>query len=332
VDPVARFVSRTRASVRRAIRRWPEEPSLLARASAALLLVDPRDAYGRAMFERASARVAEVGGAGGRVLRPSDARAGGLEEISGTLALAIAAHQLGDDALAQSLAVGALDRDHVITRVGGEPLFWLLAAASYGVLGAGDVEGLEVVVDGTTARPDMDGGVAIVAIPDARAGHGSGVSVRRTGGAAPIVRAEVVLGRPFRSARGDAVDLELAGDPGSAGGVAALELSVVMRRAVRGGIVLDIQLPPGVEADEALLQRFGEGGLGSAVAREPGFVRATMAAAGEGVTAVVSLPLRWTVSGDLTGLGVVAYPADDPSQMTVLAPRTLTIAPRRELE
>jgi hypothetical protein len=44
---------------------------------------------------------------------------------------------------------------------------------------------------------------------------------------------------------------------------------------------------------------------------------------------VLPLPLRWTATGTLSGLAVVAYPASRPGQMTVLGPRRLPIGAGR---
>jgi len=40
----------------------------------------------------------------------------------------------------------------------------------------------------------------------------------------------------------------------------------------------------------------------------------------------VPLPLRWSVAGQLRGLGVVAYPADQTEDVFILKPRHWDIA------
>jgi hypothetical protein len=66
-------------------------------------------------------------------------------------------------------------------------------------------------------------------------------------------------------------------------------------------------------------------GVVRAEARRPGFLRVRLAPLEAGTTRVVSLPIPWTVSGALEGLGAVAYPLSRPAEMTVLAPRDLPI-------
>jgi hypothetical protein len=61
-------------------------------------------------------------------------------------------------------------------------------------------------------------------------------------------------------------------------------------------------------------------------------VRIVLGPLESGVAAVLPLPLRWSVRGDLRGLGVIAHPADDPGAASILPPRVLTVGERRELE
>ncbi|UJR86143.1 alpha-2-macroglobulin family protein [Sandaracinus amylolyticus] len=330
LDPVSASAAQLRTRIRRSLRRVPEEPSLLARLAAGLLLADPRDAYGRVMFDRARAAVVEAESGGGLVLRPREARDSGFEQLSSTLALALAAHQLGESELAVRLVAGALDRDHVIARRGGEPLFWMLAAASYGVLGAGDAPSLALVADGRSHAVEFTNGIAVIPIDAAREIE---VSLRRSGpGVHVIARAETVLDQPFRAVDRAPIEVSLDGDPGDAGDVAALELTVRARERLPGGVVVELQLPAGVEADDALLDLLRGRGALHVERREPRFVRVTLPAMERGVAAVLPLPLRWSVHGTLEGLAVVAHPADDPGAITVLAPRALAVAPPRGLE
>ncbi|WP_157069911.1 alpha-2-macroglobulin family protein [Sandaracinus amylolyticus] len=330
LDPVSAYAAQLRTRIRRALRRVPEEPVVLARLAAGLLLADPRDAYGRVMFERARAAVVDVESGGGLVVRTREPRDSGFEQLSSTLALALAAHQLGESELAVRLVAGALDRDHVIARRGGEPLFWMLAAASYGVLGAGDAPSLALVANGRSYAVEFTNGIAVIPIDHAR---DVDVSLRRGGpGVHVIARAETVLDLPFRAIDRAPIELSLDGDPGDAGDVAALELTVRARERIPSGVVVDLQLPAGVEADEALLQLVRDRGALDVARREPRFVRVTLPAMEAGVAAVLPLPLRWSVHGTLEGLAVIAHPADAPGAITVLAPRPLEVAPPRDVE
>lgn len=323
-DPVSAYLVGLRTQLRGKLRTERGEPSLLARAAAALLVADPRDGHGLAMFALAKAALEDA--PGGAMLRPTDARrVDGTEALSATLALALAAHQAGDDALSQRLLGAATRSAAVATRLRGEPLFWLLACGAYGALGTGDAPAATVLVDGRRVPVVFDKGRAVVALPQLSTGaHDLRVEV--TGGAAVLARVEAVFGAPFSARAGTAFALSIAGDVGDAGGVAALELTIEAKRALRAS-VLDLQLPAGVRADDALLSALrGAPYVTHVEAREPGFVRVTLGSLDSGVSALLPLPLRFSGSGSLRGLGVVAYPAADPADMTILAPRVLSLS------
>jgi hypothetical protein len=321
-DPVAAYAGRLRTGLRRALRTHPSEPTVMARTAAALLLADPSDARGRAMYERAAAAVAEA--PGGRLVTPSDARNGTIEQLTASLALAVAAHQLGDDVLARSLVGAVVYRDNLLLARGGEALFWWLSLGAYGVLGTVEPEGIRVSAGGSSSSPEFVGGVAIVPLANARAGSSASASVD-AGDAIVIARLEAVYGLPFESRTEGPFTVELNGDPGGLRRVAALELAITATEEV-GRPVLYVQLPGGVDADPALLAAVGSSPYVAAVeARRPGLLRIVLAPLATGTTALVSLPVRWTAHGSVRGLGAIVHPADDPERMTVLAPRSFDI-------
>jgi hypothetical protein len=302
----------------------PEEPSLLARAAAALLLADPRDGHGRAMLELAASHLEDLPG-GAAMVAPSEFRDSGVEALSATLALALAAHQVGRDDLAHRLLRGALTQENVVTRTGGEVTFWLLANAAFGVMGTGSTERATVSVDGRSQEVDLSNGFAVVDF-EARRGRSVSISVDRVGGPGLLVRGEVAMGRDFEAdgAPGP-LTLELRGEPGRAGRVAALELSVVADRAVDSPII-DLQLPAGIDARETLIQTVTTAnGVQRAEPRHPGFLRIWLAPMAAGTSVSIPLPIRWTLRGNLSGLGAMAYPQAQPDAMTVLPPRELDI-------
>jgi hypothetical protein len=327
LDPVARHAARLRTSLRRAIHAYPEEPSLLARAAAALLLADPRDGHGRAMVDRAAAHLEELDG--GLRLVPSEERRTLLESLTGTLALAIAAHQVERDELARRLIRGAFHSENVLTRVGGETGFWYLATAAYGALGASLPERVTVTTSGGKREVDLDQGRAVVPLENLRPGRRATVAVDRIGGPILLVRAEAVMGRPFRDRQQGPLQLELHGDVGQTGELAALELTVRADEAVDQP-VLDIQLPAGIAVSDPLRESLLNGGqIRDMEPRRPGFLRVWLAPMAAGTTLVLPLPLRWTLSGELRGLGVLAYPRSAPAALTVLAPRDVSLPPSR---
>jgi hypothetical protein len=320
-DPVVRLAAELRVALRRTLRVHPEEPTLLARAAGALLLADPRDAYGRAMLERAAAHLEATPDEGARVV-PSERRRGALESLGATFALAVAAHQARRPALAARLLRGALARDHVAQRAGGPTLFWMLAAGAYGALGR-DPAQLVVHVDGERRAIALDAGRAVVPLAPTAGAHR--VRVEPAGEGSAFVRVEAAMERPFVAREQGPLRLALEGDPGDVRSVAALELTVRATEAVEGAVV-DLQLPAGVEAGEALREALrSAAGVTGVEVREPGFLRVRLAPMDDGTARTLPLPLRWTVRGRLRGLGAVAYPLGRPGAMTSLAPRPLEI-------
>lgn len=322
-DPVAAFAGRLRTGLRRALRTHPEEPTVMARTAAALLLADPGDARGLAMYQRAVAAVRDV--PGGRLVTPSANRNGTVEELTASLALAVAAHQSGDDVLARALVAAVAWRDNLVLSRGGEPLFWWLALGAYGVLG-GESEGegaASIDVGRGRSAPPFAGGVAIVPIEGARAGGSVSASVH--GDTMMIARLEAVYGLPFTARTDGPFTVSLDGDPGNLRRIAALELSITATEEV-GRPVLYVQLPAGVDADDVLLGSIGASPyVASVEPRHPGLLRVMLRPMSAGTVAILSLPVRWSARGTVHGLGVVVHPADDTERMTVLAPRAFDI-------
>lgn len=316
-DPVLRAASSVRRTLRRTLREHPEEPSLLARAAAALLLADPADSYGLAMLERASAHLADAPDGGARVTSDDP-----LDALSATFALAIAAHQAGEPELAERLVRGGLAREHVALRRGGETALWLLACGAYGVLGV-DPEQVVVRVDGVRHEVALEQGRAALPIPGAPGTH----QVRVLSETGVFVRAELAMERPYVARNDGPLALELRGDPGAAGEVAALELSVKAAGEV-GAPVVDLSLPAGIAPERVVEALRGAASVVHAEAREPGIVRVTLARMLAGTEVILPLPMRWTVRGELRGLAAVAYPAGDPGAMSVLPERALRIDSR----
>lgn len=322
-DPVSAYLATERAELRRTLRDMRGEPTLLARAAAALLVAEPDDGHGRAMLALAAAALEPA--PGGARVKPAATRADALaESLSATLALGLAAHLAGDDALSRRLLGAATREAALATRLGGEPLFWLLACGAYGALGTGDAPRPTVTVDGRPTPVTFTGGRALVALPTLTAGaHAVRVE---TGGTAPLLaRIEASFGARFAAREGHAIALSLSGDVGDAGGTAALELTVEAKRALRRTLV-EVQLPAGVRADATLLSALRSAThVLAAEPRAPGFLRITLGALPAQGRAVLPLPLRFTGAGRLRGLGVSAAPADAPGDTTVLAPRALAV-------
>jgi len=319
--PVARLASGLRVALRRTIRNYPEEPSLLARAAAALLLADPRDAYGRAMLERAAEHLTETSDGGARVA-PSERRAGPLESLAATAALAVAAHQVGDVELAERLTRGALARDHVALRAGGEAAFWHLAGGAYGALGE-DAPRVTVRIDGQTHDVALESGRGVVELDASGSSHEIVVEAPE-GGA--FVRVEAAAARDFVTRARGPYELSIDGDVGDAIVGAGFELTVRATEETLEPTIVDLQLPAGVTVDDRLRGTLnGVGNVLRVEARDPAFVRVWLTPLGDGTEVAIPLPLRWTARGDLRGLGVIAYPLGRPEAMTSIAPRQLPV-------
>ncbi len=327
VDPVAMTLSRERGRLRRWLVRSPDEPSLLARASAALLLADSGDAYGRAMFDRVRGHLERVerGGREGLVVVPSSAMDAPLERLTASLALSIAARRLGEAELAEALVRGASFDENVVIHAGGESAFFWLAAGAYGALGgepspgAGDAVTLEV--DGRARSVSLANGVAVIPIEGASARPS--IAVR---GAGPLyVRAELLGYAPFAPRADAPLTLSIEGEEGDATHLSTLELSVRADEALRAPI-LEIQIPAGARVDDAFLAAMSaRAPVRAAELRAPGVLHVELGPLASGTETHIPLTFSWMARGSVRGLAVVAFEADAPSRMTVLAPRTLEI-------
>ena len=108
----------------------------------------------------------------------------------GTLALVIAARQLGEDPLADALAPAILRRLYLAPRLGSEAVFWALAASTYGALGAGAPESVDVEIDGHVQSVSLEGGARSieVLVPAPRCGSARPRRSGRGSSPAPSVR------------------------------------------------------------------------------------------------------------------------------------------------
>ena len=304
--------------LRKTLRDRPGEPALLARSAAALLLTDPRDSLGRVMFERAQQTLRTVDS--GRLLPTTEDRRSLREVLTGTLALAVAAQQLGQTELARSLVSAVSERSSAVALLGGETAFWWLAAGAYGAFGTGEVESVEVTVGRQQQTLALNGGIATT---DISFNSGATTRVVLESDDPALVRVESVFGIPFDERTDGPLRVSMAGDIGQMGGVAAFELELQASRRVLAPVV-DVQLPAGVEIDESFIQVLqANAAVIRAQSRRPGFLRLRLRAMEEDAELSLPLPLRWQSASSVRGLAVVAYEASRPSNMTILEPRNL---------
>lgn len=323
-DPLAAFMSSARTSLRRALFVHRGDAGVMARVAAALLIADPEDGYGLTLLDQAVASSTVRGGA--RRVQVDDALASGSEETGATLALALAAHHAGREGLRDELLHGALQTFASVARDPDDALLYWFALSAYGALGVGEPEGLEVHVGHGWQPVTLEQGRATIDV-SLRPGDRLRARVRTRGGAAVYARVETVFGARFE-ARDDApLRLALEGDVGRVGGVSGLVLQVAAGSEAVAQPIVELQLPAGVSADEALEAALaGPAIVLSAEVRRPGFVRLTLAPLNAEQVHNVPLTFRWASPSTVQGLGAVGYELSHPTRMTVLPPRALTPA------
>lgn len=321
-DPLAAFMGSARVALRRALFVHRGDPGVLARVAAALLVADPEDGYGIALLERALSSTTERDGA--RRVTLDDTLAQGSEATGAALALALAAHHVGEDAVRDQLVRGAMQTFGTVARDPDDALLYWFALSAYGALGVGEPEGLELNVGGGWQPVTLEQGRAIVDVT-LTPGERLRAKVRTTGGAAVYARVETVFGAAFEERDDAPFTLAIAGDVGRLGGVAGLVLEVQAGDEAVAQPVVELQLPAGVPDDEALENALAaSAAVITAEVRRPGFVRLTLAPLNAEQQHSVPLAFAWTSASAVRGLGAAGYDASHPTRMTVLPPRLLT--------
>lgn len=328
VDAVASFIATARESLRSIHTTHAAQPTVLARAAAALLLTDPTDARARQMYERAKPFIVDEG-ARGALVAAGEGRVRLEEVLAATAAMALAAQQRGELPLAQKLARGVAVRAHLAMRAGGEVAFWLLADAAFGVFGLEAPTRVRATVNGETRELALENGRATWALGDARE---ASIALRAVGqdanGAALIARWEAVYDRPSAPRSEGPVSLAIQGDVGYAGERAALELTVTgTSQTAATRVAVEIQLPAGSVLDGATLSQL-RSSFSSLELRDGGLLRLVLPSITKDQNVTIPLALRWMLRGSVAGLSVVAYAEDRPTRMSVLPPRSFTLQAR----
>ncbi len=324
-DPVEAFAASARETLRSIHQSHTAQPTLLARAAAALLLADPADARGRQMYERAKQSVVDEG-ARGALVAAGEGRVRLEEVLAASAAMAIAAQQRGDIALAQKLGRGVAVRGHLAMRAGGEVAFWFLADAAFGVFGLETATSARVVIDGVSREVALSDGRAVLPL---EAGTDS-VSVRLPSATSTLMaRWEVLYDRVATARQEGPVSLAVQGDVGYSGERAALELLVTgTSQTAAQRVVLEIQLPAGSVLDANALATLRS--VSSAEMRDGGLLRMILPTIAKDQAITIPLALRWMLRGTVSGLGVVAYAEDRPTRLTVLPARPFELRARPE--
>lgn len=319
-DPVATLLRQIREESWESLATEQGHPTVMARLAAGLLLSDRRDAIGRELFERARAAL-RASGYGGRILlNPESA----VDAWIGTTALAVAARQLGEDALATELAWAIAPRLYLGMRDDPEASFWLLAASAHGVFGATTTDEVEVSVAGVKHRLKLTRGSAALKLAAADA------EVTVSSQQPVVLRLEALVQHAAAVKSEAELAVRIEGHVGHAAETAALELTVEGTGAQTiARPVLELELP-----GLAVLSEEGRARLAatSGVARvdpadQAGVVRIHLAPLDPQKPRRLPLPIYWLGAGRASGLAVTAYSVDEPWRLTVLPARQLSIEP-----
>jgi hypothetical protein len=288
-----------------------ERPSALARVAAGLLLVDHRDAPGLALLERARASIERD--ANGRAWVRGDAAYPG-DAFIGTLALAIAARQAGDDALADELARSIASRLYLASRTGLEGAFWAIAASVYGAFGVDAPEAVDV----SGRALALTNGAGELAIDPSQA-------AAITSAHPVLARVEARFVAEIAETSASVLRASVEGDLGRLGERSALELVMTAAGGDVASPVVELVIPSAARIDEAALVALRRGAERVDGPDAAGVLRLTLPALADGASHRVPLPWRWIARGSARGLALTAYDAAAPWTRSTVPSRTLTI-------
>ncbi|MCB9594227.1 MAG: hypothetical protein H6719_15955 [Sandaracinaceae bacterium] len=246
------------------------------------------------------------------------------QAVRGTVLLAMAELALGERERAfQILATVSrwAQRGHAL----GSDVRGLARAAVRRMTRGQAPERVTVTIDGAEQTVALDGGVARVDAPGLAEPGAHRVVVAAPHGAPVFVRVEARYGVPWEArpaAASGPLVLALEGETHGLDEEAELEVVVRNRapRTLRRPIV-EVQVPTGAE-----LTQSGLLATGVLVQRIDDVVVLTLPPLRPGNERRVPLALRWSVAGELRGLGVSGRADDRPEAVSVLPPRTVTIA------
>lgn len=321
VDAIAGTLRRLIPALRRVVRSEVTTGTDQAYAAAALLLADANDAHGRVLYDRALA--ASRARRGARMFTETAGR-GPSEALGAAAAMALAGAAVGRHDEARAFAETALLSIPALARGTPDGLVLLGALSAYGTLAGDGAPEVEVRIDGTRTPVAFEDGIVTLPV-SIDAGDRARIDVRVTRGRFVVAEAEVAYERPFVAEQRGPMALTIRGDVGDAYGVAALEIEIAATEAVVDP-VLELELPPGVEADPAFLASLASTGIVRvAEARAGGFVRMQLMPM-TATTARIPLALPFRARGRFTGLAASIYPATASYRRTVLPPREFDFA------
>ena len=321
-DPVASLVSKLRKDGWHAPGTERSRPTVMARLAAGLLLADRRDVPGRELFNRGRAALV-AGEHGGKVL-PGD---GGhtMDGWIGTVALALAARQLGEGALARELVRGIVPRLYLGLGGDVEAGFWLLAASVYGVFGVHGPRAVEVQVNGKPQLLTLQNGVATLSLP----GRHARVSLHSK---RPVLaRLEARYVRVVAKTAGAALSARMEGHAGSVGDTAALEVVVEnTSAALVARPVVEIMLPAPAALSVAAAASMARTAGVERIERpdSQGLLRIHLTPLKAKQERRLPLPVRWVGAGTFRGLSITVHDADRPWRISSRPSRAVELRVR----
>ncbi len=318
-DPVAALVARLREDGWHAPKTERSRPTVMARLAAGLLLADANDMSARRLFDLAVSKL-EKGDFGGKIL-PGE-NGSDLDGWIGTLALAIAARQLGDEALLGELMKSVAPRFYLGLQPDVEPAFWLLAASGYGVFGMGAPDSVTASIAGEAHSLRLRNGVARFSLPK------SNTKIVLKTPMPVLARVEARYVRPVEQMQTSPLRASIRGDVGYTRETAALEL--VVRNSSDTELarpVVEIILP-----SAALLDKQARATMASApgVKRvdkpdRAGVLRVVLSPLDGQEKLRLALPIQWIGVGTVRGLAITAFDANAPWNVSSTKGRSIKL-------
>lgn len=320
-EDLERLVVRVRTIVERVVPLKQDAPEAWTHAAVGLALMSPDNAVARELLRRTERYVVRVGN---RALLDSDLAPGDLWARvipTARLSLLFAVLNRPDDTMACIREIlRSLGQD-----VGVDAF---ATAAAMRLSGEGASTEMQLEIDGQRVAFERVNGSWIANTPQLQTPGAHRVRMHGRTGAAAVVMIDVDYGRPWTTVDRDAL-LEVALD----GEVGARETRAGMRLTVRNrgprtavSPVVAIDLPAGAELDEHTTQRLRALTMGYPMMDgQTLYLRLHALAPGAFVRLPVSV--RWSLGGQLRGLGIVAY--DEASELDASGTRpTHSVASR----
>lgn len=337
-EDLRRLEARLRDIVSSQAARATEAPTFWALAAASLGLSGRGEdrALATEMLRRAARHVIQVGDEAWLESPQTDGTA--LPRIEPTSLLALARVAIEGD------RQGALTLLKSLVRLARHAERWpfrarALAAAAASRLAGGPSAGqVQVSLDGRPVEVRREEGLVVAVLEGLGRPGAHTIDVQMGRGEVALAWLDVQYGLPWsvEPRREAPVDLEWTGEVGARDGRAGLLLSVRNRGArIMTRPTVEIEVPAGTELDEYTRDRLAEL-LAEPASQDGRTLRLVLRPLAPGGYVRVPLPLRWSLSGTLIGLGTTVWDDRGPSSVQdlpvqILPSRGVEIADRGEV-